>query len=51
MSGSSAADKAAHARALADMAWADARKKVRALTWHITFAAACMHPGRRHSLA
>lgn len=30
--GSSAADKAAHARALADMAWADARKKVR--PWH-----------------
>ena len=28
MSGSSAADKAAHARALADMAWVDARKKV-----------------------
>ncbi|CAL5225630.1 g8486 [Coccomyxa viridis] len=29
ISGSSAADKAAHARALADMAWADARKKAK----------------------
>lgn len=29
--GNSAVDKATHARALADMAWADARKKVEPL--------------------